>query len=320
MAFTEYQIFKCLEHSYNAAKIMDIAHLDNSNIKVALALGSGSARGWAHIGIVQALVGNGIVPDIICGCSIGSVIGASYAGGKLAKLEAWAKSLSRFEIAKYIELSSYSKGFVNKKRLHKFLNDFVGDDELLIEDLPKPFTTVATDMGTGREVWFSKGSLVKAVWASISVPGVFPPINYKNHWLADGALVNPVPVSVCRAMGADVVIGVNLNGNIIGKHCRKETFWREGDRVSETNSDNKGRKLFKKRAKEPGLFESIAGSINIVQDRITRSRLAGDPPDILLTPDVAQIGLMEFHRAEEAIDGGRASVEKELAHIKMASE
>ncbi len=285
-------------------------------IKIALALGSGSARGWSHIGVIQALEEHGIEPDIICGCSVGAVVGASYLTGKIADLETGVRSLNRFETAKFLELSSRRKGFIKKARLHVFFNEHLASDDVLIEDHSKAFASVATDLTTGREIWFSKGPLLEAVWASVSVPGLFPPIQHHQHWLVDGGLVNPVPVSVCRAMGADVVIAVNLNGALIGKHSGKPGFWRD---TTDNVRARLGKESLVDNANEnssPGLFEAVASSINIVQDRITRSRMAGDPPDIVITPDLVDIGLLEFFRAEEAIAEGRASVERQLPEIR----
>ncbi len=285
-------------------------------IKIALALGSGSARGWSHIGVIQALEEHGITPNIICGCSIGAVVGASYLMGRIADLETGVRALNRLETVRFLELSARRKGFINKARLHGFFNEYLASDGVLIEEQSRAFSSVATDLLTGREIWFSKGSLLEAVWASISVPGLFPPIEHHQHWLVDGGLVNPVPVSVCRAMGADVVIAVNLNGALIGKHNGKAGFWRDTTgsvraRLGRENPVDKG-----VGNSAPGLFDAVASSINIVQDRITRSRMAGDPPDIIITPHLGDLGLLEFFRAEEAIAEGRASVERQLPEIR----
>lgn len=294
---------------------------------IGLALGSGSSRGWAHIGVINALTEQGIIPDVVCGTSIGSLVGAAYVSDSLAGLEQWVCSLSRFETARFFDINSSLNGFVDTERLHRFLNQYVARDEALIEGLDKQYAAVATELETGREVWLTKGPVLQAVWASISLPGLFPAIRYGNRWLVDGGLVNPVPVSVCRALGADIVIAVNLNGDIVGRHfqkppviVRKEekpgVVGRISDLVSEYTAS-----LFpvaKSVAQPPGLFEAIAGSVNITQDRITRSRMAGDPPDILLAPRLAHIGLLEFYRAGEAIREGRECVNRMLPVIRDA--
>ena len=183
---------------------------------------------------------------------------------------------------------------------------------------------VATDLETGREVWFTSGPLIDAVWASISLPGLFPPFQDQGRWLVDGGLVNPVPVSVCRALGADVVISVNLNGDIVGKHFIQENRHTEPEVENILNRFSKAMNKYSSsffrdergRPAAPGLFDAIAGTINIAQDRITRSRLAGDPPDIMLAPKLSHIGLLEFYRAEEAMQEGRECVNRMLPEIR----
>jgi NTE family protein len=294
-------------------------------MKVGLALGSGSSRGWAHIGVINALIAQGISPDIVCGTSIGSLVGASYVANNLDKLEIWVRSLSKFETARFFEINRSLNGFVNTERLHHFLNKFVASDTLLIENLSKQYASVATDLGTGREVWLSKGAVTEAVWASISLPGLFPAIRSSDKWLVDGGLVNPVPVSVCRALGADVVIAVNLNGDIVGKHFQSPQTIIERDKgvvgkIADFVSEYTVSAFPSSKAKEqpPSLLDAIAGSVNITQDRITRSRMAGDPPDIILSPKLAHVGLLEFYRAEEAISEGRKCVQRmqsEIEHV-----
>ena len=293
-------------------------------IKIGLALGSGSARGWSHIGVIEALQAHGIEPDIICGCSIGALVGASYAADKITALEDWVRSLSLLETARFASLDTSLNGVINKDRLQKVLRQFVADDSFSIADLPRPFASVATDLSSGREVWFTEGSLLEAVWASISLPGLFPPIRHKNRWLVDGGLVNPVPVSVCRALGADFVIAVNLNGDLVGRHLDKPVS-KNGDENSPHWSDKIPWSLgtgLKQNTnggddeKAPRVFETIASSINIIQDRITRSRMVGEPPDILITPELADIGLLEFYRAAECIDEGKESVHRALPEIQ----
>lgn len=293
--------------------------------RVGLALGSGSARGWSHIGVIGALADRGVHPSVVCGTSVGALVGASYVSSRIQQLEAWACSLSRIETAKFFEISTSLNGFVNIERLHRFLNDYVASDDDRIESLPCRYAAVSTDLESGREIWFTKGSLVESVWASISLPGLFPAIRNDNRWLVDGGLVNPVPVSVCRALGAEIVIAVNLNGDIVGKHFQTaRARAKQPARAPETLTDlvkEYTNALFaplRDKNRPPNMFEAIAGSVNITQDRITRSRMAGDPPDILLSPKLAQIGLLEFYRASEAINEGRECVERmwpEIAHV-----
>ncbi len=291
-------------------------------MNIGLALGSGSSRGWSHIGVIEALAEHGIVPNIVCGTSIGSLVGASYVSDNLEKLEEWACSLTKLETARFFEINSSLNGFVNTERLHHFLNEYVASDNAAIENLAKQYATVSTDLETGREVWLTKGPVLEAVWSSISLPGLFPAIRNNNKWLVDGGLVNPVPVSVCRALGADIVIAVNLNGDIVGKHLKKTENTKKQDLgvvdkltdlVAEYTSS-----IFsttKVDDQPPSLFEAIASSVNITQDRITRSRMAGDPPDILLSPKLSHIGLLEFYRANEAVTEGKECVQRMLPEI-----
>ncbi len=299
----------------------------NTGLKIGLALGSGSSRGWSHIGIINALSDLGIKPDIVCGTSIGSLVGASYVSNKLELLEEWACSLTKFETAKFFEINISLNGFVNTERLHSFLNKTVTGDDAVIENLSKQYAAVSTDLETGRETWLTNGSLIEAVWASISLPGLFPAIKNNNRWLVDGGLVNPVPVSVCRALGADIVIAVNLNGDIVGKHFQPgKKIEKKGNGVGEKITDlvmEYTGSLFSTpddSEQPPGLFDAIASSVNITQDRITRSRMAGDPPDILLTPKLSHIGLLEFYRAKEAIIEGKSCVQRMESEIKHVLE
>lgn len=294
---------------------------------IGLALGSGSSRGWSHIGVIAALADLGIAPNVICGTSIGALVGASYISGNLDKLEEWVCSLTKFEMARFININTSLNGFVNKERLHHFLNEYVARDDSVIEDFTKRYAAVATDLESGREVWLTKGSVIEAVWSSISLPGLFPAIRNNNKWLVEGGLVNPVPVSVCRALGADIVIAVNLNGDIVGKHFQKpkNAVKRDMGVVSKINDlvREYTASVFattKVEDQPPGLFEAIAGSVNITQDRITRSRMAGDPPDILLSPKLSHIGLLEFYRANEAISEGKKCVQRIMPEIKHVLE
>ena len=296
-------------------------------MKIGLALGSGSARGWSHIGVINELADHDIQPDVICGTSIGALVGASCMQGNLEFLETWVRSLTRMDVAKLLHIHSLMEGIVDTGRLHGFLSQYVANDDAAIENLERQFAAVAADMETGREIWLTEGSLLEAVWSSISLPGLFPPTRRDGKWLVDGGLVNPVPVSVCRALGADIVIAVNLNGDIVGRHFRKH-------RNSNKAESEKGGKLtiavrqymesvFKSdedTEQPPNLIDAIACSVNITQDRITRSRMAGDPPDLYISPRLSHIGLLEFYRAKETIEEGRQCVKKIMPDIERILE
>jgi NTE family protein len=303
-----------------------VTQLKRQHTRIGLALGSGSARGWSHIGILRALAEIGIEPDLVCGSSVGAIVGASYAAGNLDKLEEWVTSLTRADVARFLDLNLSLNGFIDAPRLRSFFADYVCAEAVRIEELGKTFATVSTDLENGREIWFTEGSVLDAVWASMSLPGLFPPIRNQGRWLVDGGLVNPVPVSVCRALGADKVIAVNLNGAIVGRHFLHR-IEDEADQAAADGLLSMLRKTVKNYSSSlfgsngtndsaPGLFDAIIGSINIVQDRITRSRMAGDPPDIMLAPRLSHIGLMEFYRAREAIQEGRECVQRMLPEIR----
>lgn len=301
--------------------------------RIGLALGSGSARGWAHIGVVQALGELGVHPEIVCGTSIGSLVGAAYVSGQLDPLEAWVRKLSRFDILRYMDFGLRGPGLIRGERLMERLSTELKD--VAIEELPGQFACVATELRTGRELWLQEGRLMDAVRASVALPGLFTPILRDGEWIVDGGLVNPVPVSVCRALGADLVIAVNLNGDIVGKHSRPQQVV-ELDEVRALQGEQARTGGFavsigelKERAgalvaqlwphdeeQIPGMFDVVTGALAIMQDRITRSRMAGDPPDLLLAPRMGHVGLLEFDRAEEAITEGRETVQRMLPAIR----
>jgi len=298
--------------------------------KIGIALGGGAARGWAHIGIMNALAEMGIKPDVIAGTSIGALVGSAYANGQEEQLETWVRSLSWKEIVGFLDVSVIPGGLIEGEKLIEFARSQTPDAD--IESLPTPFGAVATELKSGREVWMREGRVLDAVRASISLPGLFKPVKRDGVWLVDGGLVDPVPVSLCRAMKADIVIAVNLNAGVVGSQRHIRAPRKEKEESHESNLWDRVSDSFKQKLNEqkkqllkqilgdnhdsPGSFEVIASSINIMQERITRSRLAGDPPDLLLEPKLAHIGLMDFDRADEAIAEGRACVEKMSHHLE----
>lgn len=294
--------------------------------RIGLALGSGSARGWAHIGVINALAKMGIRPHVVAGASVGAIVGAIHALDRLAGFEEWVRGLGRREIMGLLDVSFSGSGFFEGKGLAQAFHQHFGDPGF--DDLQRPFAAVATDLATGQEIWLREGSVAEAVRASISLPGLFTPVPWQGRWLVDGGLVNPVPISLCRAMGADLVIAVSLNGDLVGRRIRNRTRAdREPsdpgwfDRLAGSVRDKAPWLGLLKRQSDngpslPGVFESITGSVNIMQDRITRSRMAGDPPDVLLAPRLARIGLLEFDRGAEAIAEGEAVVRRMAPAIR----
>lgn len=251
--------------------------------KIGIALGAGSARGWAHIGVLRVLEEAGIRPHIVCGTSIGALVGAAYADGDLGALEHWVGQLTWRKVVGFFDIS-LSGGFIKGEKLIGFLHENFLDKR--IPELPVQFGAVATELQSGREVWLRDGWVSQAVRASIALPGLFTPCEYEGRLLVDGGLVNPVPVSLARAMGADIVIAVDLSSDLVGRHMK------DARRV-------------KRRGQVPSLIEVMTGSLNIMSVRITRSRLAGEPADVVIAPRLGQLGLLDYHRAAEAIAEGR---------------
>ena len=295
---------------------------------LGLVLGSGAARGFAHIGVLRVLIANGIVPDIVIGTSMGALVGGCYATNQLDPLESWARSLTMRRIIGYLDVCFGGSGLISGGRLANRLHESIG--ATLIEELPMRFAAIATEIGTGHEIWLTHGSLSLALRASYALPGVFPPVHIGKRWLADGALVNPVPVSAARAFGARVVIAVNLDADRFG---RGATIANHGaDAGDEAPTYLPGKTGLARLRSMLGIEhalkrELIAGSVrpsfstvmiesfNIMQDRLTRMRLAGDPPDIHITPRIGHVGWLDFHRAAEAIEVGRVAAEKALDSI-----
>lgn len=294
-------------------------------LKIGLALGGGAARGWSHIGVMRVLEREGIMPDVIAGCSIGAVVGGCYAASRLDELEAFALSLTKRRVMGLLDFHISGSGLIAGDRLRRLLERDLSD--MRVESLPLRFATVATELGTGHEIWLTRGSLVDTMRASYALPGVFDPIKLGGRWLMDGALVNPIPVTVARALGADLVICVNLNGDIRLRGTVIQSHGpEEADEVVEAVLEEPRRwALFGARREAaararrpvdaPGIAAVMMDAFNITQDRITRSRLAGDPPDVMICPKLSPVGLFEFHRADECIELGRDATERALPDI-----
>jgi NTE family protein len=305
--------------------------------KIGIALGAGSARGLAHIGVLQALQEMGIAPHVVCGCSIGALVGASYVTGQLNEFAGWVGALGTRDVLRYLGIRLLAQGGVAEATaLIAHLRDNYGNPE--IRDLSIPFAAIATDLYAGRETWLQDGPLWEAVRASIAIPGMITPVFERGRWLVDGALVNPVPVSVCRALGADLVIAVNPSTLMRRSTVQLQLAIEEDDQLDEDEDEaanfslrgrlstvlrgatNPIRQFWSGRQGRPGTLEVMQGAITIMQDRITRSRLAGEPPDVMLMPHVSHIGLLDYHRANEAIAAGRVCVEMNAATIRHALE
>ncbi|MFA3790232.1 patatin-like phospholipase family protein [Aliiglaciecola sp. SL4] len=347
-------------------------------MKIGLALGSGAARGWAHIGIIQALEELGIEVDVVAGCSIGAYVGAAYASNKLEPLAQWASSLSEWQVLGLMGVGFRKGGLASGIKVFKALEENFCEREF--EQLSKPLGVVATDLYSGKEVSFTQGPLAEAVRASCAIPALFPPIAFKGRWLVDGAVVNPVPVNLCRQLGADFVFAVNLSADFRPEIQAQYQLEHENNQKRTNDFFNKShsfmQRIFSGRFKKdseideedlesledlenmslhendeleneevspsleidkekpenietefttskmkltdntPSMLGVMSNSLDILQARVTRSRLAGDPPDILIEPQLRDFGIMEFHRAAELIEEGRQSVKRVAAQIK----
>jgi NTE family protein len=294
---------------------------------IGLALGGGAARGWAHIGVLRSLIAAGLEPDIVAGTSIGAVAGACYVTGKLAALEEFASTLTRRRVFGFLDFNFTGSGLLTGQRLSARLENHLKG--FSIEELDRRFVAVATELGTGHEVWLNKGDLVTALKASFALPGIFRPVQINGRWLIDGALVNPIPVSVCRALGARIVIAVNLSCDLFSKGGvipNQEAFAEPAATDDAALLGHNGRaavhllhrQIFGRGNGAPGMSAVMMDAINITQDRIARSRLAGDPPDITIGPKTGRIGLFDFHRANEAITLGAKATETQLDEIRIA--
>ncbi len=286
--------------------------------RIGLALGAGSARGWAHIGAIRALEDRGIKPDLVCGTSIGALVGAAYASTQLHRLEEWVSGLAWTTVVRLMDLT-WKGGLIRGERLFKLFRSTFEEHE--IAELPVIYGAVATELASGREVWLREGNVLEAVRASIAMPGLFTPVVRDGMVLVDGGLVNPVPVSMCRALGADLVIAVDLSWGKFGPYRdrgkdrpeavsapREVPGWLE--RLKPGWLDRPGATQHGDRVTIPSIFEVFNTALDIGMQRVARSRLAGDPADVLITPLLPDFGSMEYHRSREAIEEGRAAVER----------
>ena len=281
--------------------------------RIGLALGSGGARGWSHIGVIHALHELGVKPDVVCGTSIGALVGTAYAAGDLERLEQWLRELGRGDVLKLMDVA-WGGGLIKGRRLFELFAAHVTDRDFAA--LALPCGVVATDLATGREIWLREGPLLEAVRASIAMPGLFTPVERDGMLLVDGGLVNPVPVSMCRALGAEVVIAVDLGWAKLGRFRRHVAPIQGGLRAPSwldrlTRLVRRGElSEAEERRNAPSIVEAIMTSIDIMQVRVARSRLAGDPAEVMVTPLLPDFATMDFHRAAEAIEEGRAAVER----------
>lgn len=295
--------------------------------RIGVALGSGAARGWAQIGVLEGLAALGIVPDVVSGTSIGALVGSAFVTGTLGRLKTRMEAFGRRDVAAMLDVHLATGGLIEGRRVEHFL-DSLGITGS-IESLGHRYAAVATDLASGREIWLQQGPIGRAVRASIGMPGIFSPTRLDDRWLIDGGLVNPVPVSLARALGADIVIAVDLNSGLVGRRFDEADTVLAPSTTAPAVSTQAPQWLmaavnpFLQRVLEsetdyPSYFGVLANSLNIMQDRITRTRLAGDPPDVLLCPRLEEFSWLDFHRAHEAIAEGLACVKAAEPMIRRA--
>ena len=316
-------------HGLREARALGIGEdvIESPKHILAVALGGGAARGWAHIGVLRALKSAGLHPDLVVGTSIGAIVGGHFAGGQLDALEDFANSLTRRRFVTYLDPSVSGSGLIAGQSLFDRFNKHLNNP--MIEDLDTRFVAVATELNSGHETWLDSGPLLDAVRASSAIPGIVRPVRIDGRWLVDGSLVNPIPVSVCRALGARVIVAVNLNSDGYGnggnaRQIESDTLGQPPIEIrasqrwnSRTAFDLVHKRIFGQREEQaPGIVSVVFDSFSIVHDRMARSRLMGDPPDVLISPDLAGIGSFDVHRSTELVALGEAAAQEQLAAIQ----
>ena len=306
--------------------------------RVGLALGSGGARGWAHLGVLQALREKGIEVDVVAGTSMGAVIGSFFAAGREDVLLELARNLDWKRLRPFFwEVTLSRSGLTDGRKLLEEFRKMLGLREF--RELDLPFRAVATDLDTGGEVVLSSGNLLQAVRASISLPGLFSPVRVGKRLLVDGGLVNPVPVSVAREMGAQTVIAVDVSQGIVPEPLplpRKSqkaesargplalpkpasaeekagaTGLLDSFRAEIEKKVNRLRAAAADAANRPAVTDVLVRSVRIAEARIALARRQAEPPDVLIEPSVGGIGTLEFHRAQDALAAGYAAAKRAL--------
>jgi NTE family protein len=300
-------------------------HLED-RLSIGLVLGGGAARGFAHIGVLRTLAAHGIRPDVIAGTSIGAVVGGLFAAGQLDAFEDWCLQLTRRRVLGYLDFRFGGSGLISGTRLASKLEGTIGNTSFA--DLPLRLAAIATEIGTGHEIWLTRGRVSEAMAASYALPGIFPPKLIGGRWLMDGAMVNPLPISAARALGARLVIAVNLNADNFGRGTTIQDHGpddQDDARRAQHELDRSRRGMFRPdrllhreffgASDRPGLSTVMVEAFQVMQDRITRSRLAGDPPDVMISPRLGRINLFDFHRAKDAIALGAEAAEKSIEAI-----
>lgn len=304
-----------------------------NSYKVGLALGSGSSRGWAHIGVIEALQEADIPIHLVAGCSVGAFIGAIFTSGGIEQLKKYVIKMDGESMFSFSDLSLIRPGLLDgDKKLQELF--CMHSDKKDFSELEIPLKVVAVDMHSGDLVILDSGDLLNALRASMSYPGIFAPVRYKNRWLVDGGVLDPVPVGVTRTMGADIVIAVNLDSDLISRKRHQKTnaipeikpplvsnqFLKTlGARYEAAEKAIRKRIELqnKKKKTPPSIRQSINASIQLMQNRITRVNFAVNPPDILITPRLGDLKMFEYDQVEHAIEEGYIAARNKVNDIRM---
>ncbi|GAA5078505.1 patatin-like phospholipase family protein [Roseibacterium beibuensis] len=293
--------------------------------KIGLALGSGGARGWCHLGVLSVLDEMGVEADIVAGCSMGALVGAAEAGGVRSNLTDWALALTHSRFLSLVDLRLSAGGLVAGREIANVLSEWGLECE--IESLSRSFTAVATRLDNGREIWLGQGPLLPAVRASLAIPGLFTPQSIDGHWLVDGGLTNPVPVSVARARGADVIIAVNPNAKPSGRVWVPEAgegagIWAALEQRFMDLLPQDWRPEPDEAAGQPApqAIEAVNAALDMLTEYLRRTRAAADPPDVSIEVDLTDLSALSFFEAEKAIEAGRKAALAKRDQIAGALE
>lgn len=277
--------------------------------RLGLALGGGAALGWAHIGVLRVLEAQGITPDIITGTSMGAFVGGCFAAGRLGVLEDIARSMRWSTLWRLADFKLGSSGLFGGENISEELRRELGDP--LIEDLSIRFAAMASDLTTAEARRLDSGNLVDAIRASISLPGIFTPIRHQRELWVDGGMTEPLPITACRELGADLIIGVNVLGNYNGASLIRD----ERRIFAQKRGLSKALGLMTGGGRGPGAMTIVNASFAVVVQELIKTKLALNPPDLYVAPDVKGYNPANFDRADELIELGRAAMVAQLPRL-----
>ena len=295
--------------------------MDNGKQSISLVLGSGGARGYAHIGAIEELEKHYQIASI-SGSSMGAMVGALYACGKLQKFKEWVLSLDMLDVVKLVDFSLTGKGIIQGNKVFRVVEEMIGD--VLIEDLPIIYTAVATDVVKQKEVWIQKGKLLDAVRASVAIPTILTPKEISGRYLIDGGILNPLPIAPTVSDHTDITVAVSLNAKNIKKHTIdipevenekkskiEQIFFEMKQKAEELFTDEPENSY-----EEMGMFDIMGRTIDIMQNSILNCKMAGYSPDIIIGIPNDACGFYEFNRGYEMIELGRIITKEDCLNIE----